>query len=245
MRNVSVLIVDDSENLARTMSLILTRKGCSVVTAKNAPQSIRQLRQKPFDILFMDIRLHRTSGSEAWRQIKDIRPETVVVMMTACASDRLVEQAQREGAAGVIEKPLDIDRIVNLVDEAGRSRRTEYSLVIDDDPSVRLVLKTVLSTKGYEVRVASTGMAGIAAAREADYDLVLIDARLPCMNGLEVYLAIKPILPRAAVIMITEYRCEVDDLVRRALVRGAHSCLCKPMGMDHVASVIEEIQHGT
>ncbi len=101
-KRVSVLSVDDDLNLSKTMSLILGRKGYAVTTARDGLEALERVKKKPFDMIFMDVRLPRMDGVEAYRRIKKIRPEAVVVMMTAYAVEDLVQEALSEGAYGVV-----------------------------------------------------------------------------------------------------------------------------------------------
>jgi two-component system response regulator HydG len=67
-----------------------------------------------FTIIFIDIKMSLMDGVETYRRIKEIRPETMAVMMTGYAVEDLVEQALQEGVYGVIYKPLDMEEAVAL-----------------------------------------------------------------------------------------------------------------------------------
>ena len=84
------------------MSLVLRRKGYSVATAKDGPAAIAMLTERSFDTVFMDIKMPLMDGVETYRGIKQIRPDAVVVMMTAYALDDMVNDALLEGAYGVL-----------------------------------------------------------------------------------------------------------------------------------------------
>lgn len=112
------MIVDDDIALGRSMSLVLRRKGYSVATAKDGPAAIAMLTERSFDTVFMDIKMPSMDGVETYRGIKQIRPDAVVVMMTAYALDDMVNDALLEGAYGVLYKPLDIDRMIAVIERA-------------------------------------------------------------------------------------------------------------------------------
>ncbi len=118
----SVLIVDDNLSLCKTMSFVLGRKGYAVTTAKDGPEAVRRVRERPFDITFMDIKMPLMDGTETYRRIKKIRPDPVVVMMTAYAVDNLVKEALEEGASGILYKPLDMEKVVDLIQGQMKSR---------------------------------------------------------------------------------------------------------------------------
>ncbi len=78
-------------------------------------------------------------------------------------------------------------------------------------------------------------------AKEAVYDVIFIDMKLPTINGLETYLRIKEINPKVVAIMITAYRQEVTDLVEEALKNDAYTCLYKPFDMSKLLKLVDEI----
>jgi len=111
-----ILIVDDNADICAIMALILKFQGYTVTTACNGQEAIEKVREHPFDVILMDIRMPIMDGVESCKRIKKMRPEAVVVMMTAYAVEDLVQEALREGAYGVFYKPVDIDKIVELIE---------------------------------------------------------------------------------------------------------------------------------
>jgi two-component system response regulator HydG len=237
----SILIVDDNISLCKTMSFVLGRKGYAVTTAKDGPEAIERVRKNPFDMIFMDIKMSPMNGVETYRRVKKIRPEAVVMMMTAYAVEELVQKALQEGAYGITYKPLNIERMVAVIEEAREAKEGALILVVDDDPQTCITLRNILIKRGYEVGIAHTGEEAIAMAQERAYDIVFIDVKLPTINGLETYLAIKEINPEAVAIVMTAYRQEVADLVEEALKNHAYTCLYKPFDMEEVLKLVEEI----
>ena len=209
----SILIVDDNINLAKTMSYILKRKGYTVATAKDGKEAIEKIKENFFDIVFMDIKMPLMNGVEAFKKIKKIKPETTVIMMTAYAVEDLVQEALKEGAYGIIYKPLDIDIMVNLIRRVRGDGQGALILVVDDDPGTYTTFKNVLSKNGYNVAICTNGEEAIATVQEKSFDLIFIEMKLPTINGLETYLAIKEIDPDVIAIMVTGHREEMAELV--------------------------------
>ena len=114
----SVLIVDDNESLFKTLSFILTQNGYATTVANNGTETIRLVTETLFDMVLMDIRMPIMNGVEAYRRIKMIRPDAAVVMMTAFSVEELVQEVLEEGAFGIIYKPLDIDKVISLIEKA-------------------------------------------------------------------------------------------------------------------------------
>jgi len=243
-KKVNILIVDDNISQRRTLSLILGRKGYTVRTAKDGPEALIMIKEQSFDIVFLDIKMPVMNGVQIYKRIKKISPEPVVVMMTAYAVEDLIEEAVQEGVYGVIYKPLDIQKMVALIQSIRKTKRGALILVVDDDPGTCTSFKNILARKGFEVGIAQSGEEAISLAREKSYDVLFIDMKLPIINGLETYLAIKEIHPPAAVIMMTGYRNEVDTLVTKALDNSAYSCLYKPFDMAKVLKLVGGILKG-
>ena len=113
----SILVVDDNINLCNSMSLILEHKGYSVTTAVDGLEAIDRVSERSFDITFMDIKMPVMDGVKAYRRIKQIRPGAVVIMMTAYSLEDLLEEALQEGAYAALYKPLDMGKVLGMVDE--------------------------------------------------------------------------------------------------------------------------------
>lgn len=237
----SILIVDDNIGQCRTMSFIMERNGYAVKTAESGPEAISIIEKKTYDIIFMDIKMPIMNGVEAYKKIKKISPGTKVIMMTAYAVEDLVQEALQEGAYAIIYKPLDIEKVLELVKKTAEAKQGALILVVDDDPGTCTTLKNILVKKSYNVGVAYTGEEAITMVQKKNFDILFIDIKLPALNGLETYLAIKKICPETVAILMTAYRQEVADLVEEAINNNAYSCLYKPLDMSDVLSLTSEI----
>ena len=234
-----ILIVDDSKEFCTSLTDVLEAKGYEVESENSGEAAIAKVKEKSFDVILMDIKMPVMNGVEAFKQIKKISPRTAVIMVTAYSLENLITEALREGAFGVLRKPLDIDKLIEQIELA--KERGMLILVTDDDPATRETFKDVLEAKGYTVSTAATGEEAIDRSRERPNDILFIDMKLPALNGLETYLAIKEINPRAIAVIITGYYEGMKDLVGKALEKGAYTFLRKPLDMDKVLGLIEEI----
>jgi two-component system response regulator HydG len=116
-----ILIVDDNPNFRKTMELILNYNGYKIASAKGGFEAIESVKETPFDAILMDIKMPELNGVDTYRRIKEIRPEAVVVMMTAYALEGLIQEAKQEGAYGVLFKPLNIDEVIDMIEAARRN----------------------------------------------------------------------------------------------------------------------------
>ena len=244
MEKARILIVDDNASLCRTMSLVLERKGYSVTIAGDGPEAVECVREQSFDVIFMDIKMPAMNGVEAYRKIKEIRSGSVVIMMTAHALEDLIREAVQEGAYRVMHKPLDMEKVLSLIREVLQDEDGALILVVDDDPGTCVNLKNILAARGYGVGIAHTGEQGVAMAGEEDHDIVFIDMKLPTINGLETFLAIREVNPNVVGIMMTAYREEAADLVQQALASDAYACLYKPINERELLSLVQDIVTG-
>ncbi|MCK4362764.1 MAG: response regulator [Dehalococcoidia bacterium] len=238
----SILIVDDDTSLCRSMSLVLGRKGYTVATAADGPEAIDMVRERTFDMVFMDIKMPVMDGVETHRRIKEIRPDATVMMMTAYTVEELVRQALQDGAYGIIYKPLDMEKVVAIIEESRESTEGALILVVDDEPELCNTLESILAKRGYKIGIAHTGEEAIDIAQQQDYSIILIDIKLPTISGLDTYLAIKEINPKAMAVMMTGHRHEVADLAEEAIRNNAYTCLYKPIDMHEMLRLIEGIR---
>ena len=116
-KKASVLIVDDNAGLCKTLSFVLGRKGYGVTTANDGAEAIAIVEERPFDIVFMDVIMPFMNGVETYERMKVIRPEAMVVMMTAYAVEDMVQEALNNNAYTCLYKPLDMAEVLRLIKE--------------------------------------------------------------------------------------------------------------------------------
>ena len=235
---VSILIVDDETGMRETLYDILEDMGYHTAIAVDGHEAIQKVKDNVFDVILMDVKMPGMDGVETFKRIKGIRPDTAVVMMTAYAVEDLIAEALREGAYGVLYKPFEMERMIALIDAV---KEGGLVLVVDDDRDSCEFFKDILETRGYQVSIAWSGEEAIEMARDNSYDMVFINTKLPNMNGLETYLAIKEINPQVVAVMMVDYSREVDDLLEEPLGGDVHSYLHKPFEIEEVIQLVDEI----
>jgi len=108
-------------------------------------------------------------------------------------------------------------------------------LVVDDEPQIRRVLRSTLSTRGYEIAEARTGEEALQAIRKGRPDLVLLDMNMPGMGGVEACREIRR-ASDAPIIMLTVRNAERDKVA--ALDAGADDFVVKPFGIEELLARI-------
>jgi len=240
-QKAKILIVDDNLSLCKTMSLVLKRKGYDVSIANDGFEAIDRVKNEFFDIIFMDIKMPVLNGVETYKKIREINDKIIIIMMTAYAVEDLIQDALKEGAYGVIYKPLNFENILSLIENSKDTKQGGLILIVDDDPGTCSTLKNILIKKGYEVGISNTGEDAIKKVLEKPFDLIFIDMKLPTLNGLETFLALKKINPKIVAIMITAYSQEMDELVQDAIDKNAYTCLNKPIDIEVMLVLIDEV----
>ncbi|HEV8440504.1 MAG TPA: response regulator [Methylomirabilota bacterium] len=109
-------------------------------------------------------------------------------------------------------------------------------LVVDDEPEVRLVLSEFLTGRGYDVVLADSGSAALAAVEEHKPDLVLLDVAMPGMDGAETLKQMVALQPSMPVIMVT---ANADiGVTARLLAMGAVDYIPKPFDLDYLDQAV-------
>src|SRR5262245_30362079 len=111
-------------------------------------------------------------------------------------------------------------------------------LVVDDERSIRVGLKGLLSKEGYEVTVAENGNDALRLLTNQEYDLVLTDLRMAGLDGLGLLKKIKEQYPDTLVIMMTAYGSE--KIAVEAMKAGARDYLVKPFDNDEVKILVHQ-----
>lgn len=237
----SILFVDDNENMCTTMAMVFEHIGYDTHTAFDGADAVEAVREKAFDIIFMDIKMPNLNGVEALHEIKKDRPEVIVVMMTAYTKDALVSEAFKEGAYDVLYKPFDLEQIIALAERLMKDGDKGLILIVDDNESARNTLKTILEQRKFNVGEASSGEKALDMVKEMRYDIILLEMRLPGMNGLESCLALKEIDPQTSIVLINALEKEIAAEIKDAIKNNAYTTLTKPLDIQRLFNHIDEL----
>lgn len=239
-KSEKVLIVDDEENMRKTLADILEDEGYQVSTAATGEEAVAICEKNEHGIILMDVRMPGIDGVEAFRRIRRHQEGVRVILMSAYSVDALKEAALDEGAIAFLSKPLDLEKVVGLV---GEVKDTAILVVEDDVPTAEFLSKN-LKEQGYKVTISNSPHDALELVEQIRFDLIFLDANLPSMNGLELYLAIKKITPTSVAIMISDLEKEFEAIAREAVRRNAYTMIRKPLDIDHVLALLKRITGG-
>jgi two-component system KDP operon response regulator KdpE len=116
-------------------------------------------------------------------------------------------------------------------------------LVVDDEPSLRKVIRASLAAGGYTVEEVGTGTDAVGLLQRRSFDLVLLDINMPGLNGLETCRKIRSIAPHTGIVMVTVRDAEEDKV--RALEAGADDYVTKPFRFRELVARIGAVLRRT
>jgi CheY-like chemotaxis protein len=233
-----VLVVDDDVDTCRNLSDILTDLGYQVDTAHDGPQALELVRQRAYDVTLLDLRMPGMDGLTLYREMRQLRAETVAIVVSAFAGKDTATQALAAGVWQMLAKPVDFPRLLGLVDQVVGQ---PLVLVVDDDPDLCANLQDLLRERGYRVAVANDERAAGERLRDQSFKVVLIDMKLPQGDGGSVFRLVRAANPEARTVMITGFRAEMDPVVRQVVAEGADAVCYKPFDVPGLLATLERL----
>jgi len=125
-----ILVVDDDQGMREFMEIMLTKEGYSVTCAEDPSKAITLCDKKDFDLVITDLRMPKIDGIEFLKTIKDKKPETIVILITAYASGETAVNAMKEGAYDYVEKGGSIEELKKIV----RAALVKKGLLTENEP---------------------------------------------------------------------------------------------------------------
>jgi two-component system response regulator PilR (NtrC family) len=117
-----ILVVDDEQSMRDFLSIMLKKDGYEVVTAENGGSALKVIHAEIFDLLITDVKMPGVDGIEVLKTVKEVSPETVVIMITAFATTETAVEAMKLGAYDYITKPFKVDEIKLVIQKALEKR---------------------------------------------------------------------------------------------------------------------------
>jgi two-component system NtrC family response regulator len=111
-------------------------------------------------------------------------------------------------------------------------------LIVDDDENIIKTVATILREQGYSVDTATTGSEAISKTQKNPYDLMLVDIRLPDMEGVDLLTKISDTIPKIRKIIITGFPTLQNAV--KAVDTGADAYLIKPFSVEKMLAVVKE-----
>lgn len=115
-----ILVIDDEPDICETLDVVLSLAGYEVVTAKSGDDGIARAEQQPFQLVITDLLMPGTSGVDTLAAMKRIDPRTAVIVVSGYASEEEALRCRTEGAARILDKPFQLDDLLQVVQAALR-----------------------------------------------------------------------------------------------------------------------------
>lgn len=250
-----ILIVEDDAASRERLRDHLTMAGYAVTTAADGDSGLALARRERPDLVITDLILPGKNGFRFTAELK-ADPELAripVMWVTAfCGEEEIRRQVQDTGLderlpglTAVLYKPFRhrelLQQVRQLLGEADAACPACRVLVVDDDPANLELIERRLEVENFATALAETGAAALERIRHERFDAVLLDLRLPDMDGLEVLAAMREQNGDFPVIVMTAHGSEA--IAVKALTAGATDYLIKPVGRrDLVAALRNAIE---
>ena len=235
----TVLVVDRDPDVADLIATYLIKRGYEVVKAHTADEALAlAIRVRP-RVITLDVILEGADGFELLQSLKD-HEETanipVVVVSIICDEGR----SCRLGATDYLEKPIDQQRLIEIIDPIVGSVASPVALVVDDDHSIVRVLSQSLRRRGFTVAAAYDGEEALAAIELHKPDIIITDLRMPRMDGYELIRRVKtaPEWHDIPIVIMTAHRI---DRERIDILNLAEGRLSKPFSPELIAEQVEAL----
>lgn len=238
MKINNILIVDDNKDLAQCLSILLQEEEYNVTVVFNGEDALTKAREQHFDLAIIDVKLPGINGIEVFSTLRKITPETQGIMMTGHRVDQLLGEATDSGAVSILRKPFTMEKLLEQLDSL---ESTGILLVADDDPDFPEKAEQFLSGNGREVILARSREEAISRIQNEPADLLMLDLKLPIINGLDICIDLSRSGYKIPVIIVTGYSAQeigkIDDLKSMSVT----GCLFKPFNPDELLGGIESI----
>lgn len=237
-----VLVVDHNPEIADLIETFLHKRGYEVVKASSGREAFDKAAELRPRAITLDVILDDVDGFDLLHRLKD-DPRTadipVVVLSVVCDEGKSL----RLGAANYLEKPIDQGRLVSIIDGLVGSVGSPLVLVVDDDRNIVDALSRMLRARGFAVAGAYDGKEAMAAIEKAEPDLILLDLRMPVMDGYQVIHEVKYNDKTKHIPIVVMTAHHIDHKQTHLLDLAAEQ-LSKPFSAEQLVERVERLVTG-
>jgi protein-histidine pros-kinase len=244
--HVRVLIVDANTTSRRILRECLENAGVAVDECTDGAGARQAARAGHYDAFVIDAKLPDTTGIGLVQRLREDAGAVRTVLVTTGAAPGEAKRAREAGVGVYLMKPVlrqDLQEAIRLLvtgpaaqefpgtgalPRAVEPRRTYRVLLADDNPVNRQVALAVLEKGGHAVDIAVDGREAVARALENRYDVILMDVRMPEMDGIEATRRIRaePGLSGIPILAVTAHAVQAE--LDRCLDAGMNDLMAKP-----------------
>jgi len=237
-RTRTILIVEDEPDIAKLIKMQLENGGYRVSILGSGPSVVAKVEEEKPDLIILDLLLPDLDGMEVLRALKAnlTTSDIPVIVMTIVPDDG---SAWSLGIVDYLTKPVAGEDLLRSVEKAltwqGRI------LIVDDDEDTVAMLSAAVRQIGFTPLVAADGYEALAMTRRHRPDLILLDLRLPGMDGYEAVTHLKrnAVTQTIPIIAISAHAVNAEQERKRLIALGAMSFLPKPFSIGELIDEIE------
>lgn len=262
---LTVLIVDDDPIACEHAKLVLEKTGIVSESASSGEQAVemvklRRARMNPYNLILVDWKMPGMDGVETTKRIREIvGNKSAIIILTAYKWDDVLEEATEAGVDSFISKPLFAANVLDEFESAVRRKGVDLKeatrkvklegrrVLIAEDMEINAeIMKAVLQMRKIEADIAENGRVALETFKSHPagyYDAILMDMRMPEMDGLEATRAIRELdRPDAGTIPIVALTANAfDEDVQRSLQAGLNAHLSKPVQPETLFETLEKL----
>jgi len=241
-----ILVVDDERIICDLLRQIL-RPTYEVLTAYRGKEALALFQQHRPQITLLDLVMPEMDGIEVLRHIREIDPHASVIILTGRAAQASEQAARALGVTDFLLKggltSEDLLRVISRVRQraeqaappGGESK--ESILVVDDKPMSRTRLAEFLTLRGYRVRAAQDGREALAAVKQDQPQVIVLDLNLPGVTGVDVLRRLRSQGYKGWVIAVTASQDE--KVLKEILELGPVDVIGKPVDLERLGLMIQ------
>jgi signal transduction histidine kinase/CheY-like chemotaxis protein len=228
MQGAPVLVIDDDPDTRQVLKRFLNRKGFPVECASNGEEGLRFAKKFNPMAIILDVMM---PGMDGWAVLSTLKSDPEVkeipVVMLSIIDDKNLGYTL--GASDYMIKPVDQNRLTEILAKFRNVPTPRLALVIDDEEFARKMLTQALEKEGWNVAQAENGMVALERIAKKQPDLILLDLMMPIMNGHQFVAELHkheewrsiPIIVVTARDMSAEERIALDGFVEKVLPKHA------------------------
>ena len=264
-RDIRVLIVDDEEISAEHTRVMLEEVGIKADTCSDCESAlhlleVQQTKMEPYNLVLLDWKMPDKDGLEVAKEIRrQYDKNTMVIILTSYNWEEIMDDAKSIGVDNFLNKPLFASDVIkefellarrnniSLLKEKEKAELDGRHILLAEDIFINAeIMKELLSSKGILIDHAENGREALELFDKSEpgcYDAILMDVRMPVMDGLEATKAIRG-LERSdskTVPIIAMTANAFDEDVQRSLQVGMNAHLSKPVDPERLYSTLEEM----
>lgn len=238
VRALRILVVDDDEDNAQSLGELFELEGHRATVVHSGTAAIEAFRTTAFDLAFMDVMMPGKNGVDSFLEIRNLRPDAKVYMMTGYSVEQLLQQAMANGALGVMSKPLDPCKVLRALDEIGQNG---IVVLADDDPNSGPQLERMFADAGHPCRLVRDRHDMPSSEQMATASLLIFDMKSTLLQGFEVYAALRKSGRVIPAIIITASGHQHHDTVAAMRDVAVTGILTKPFDPMTLLNKLEQL----